>query len=90
MVFSSFTSFESTNISPTTPASKQIVILYNQTGILEVSPVVDQISAIADVRACFITTEPEATEFDSVPSIWSQLLALLIGKTTAIFCVAMR
>ncbi|KAF5361553.1 hypothetical protein D9757_012073 [Collybiopsis confluens] len=68
----------STHIGPETPANKQIVVLYNATGVLESFPTVDQISAIADVKACFITNEPEENEYDSVPSIWSQLLGSLI------------
>ncbi|KAJ3851530.1 Spherulation-specific family 4 [Lentinula lateritia] len=72
--------FSNLPLSPSTPVEKQIVILYNAPNNLDFSEtIVDEISAIANMKACFITPSSKDTEYTSVPDSLFQLLGSLIG-----------
>ncbi|GAW06865.1 spherulin 4-like cell surface [Lentinula edodes] len=76
--------FSNLPLSPSTPVEKQIVILYNAPNNLDFSEtVVDEISAIANIKACFITPSSKDTEYTSVPDSLFQLLGSLIASQTA-------
>ncbi|KAJ3925085.1 MAG: hypothetical protein NXY57DRAFT_1044404, partial [Lentinula lateritia] len=65
--------------NPSTPIEKQIVILYNAPNNLDFSEtIVDEISAIANIKACFIMPSLKDTEYTSVPDSLFQLLGSLI------------